>query len=411
MRLLFLSNFYPPASRGGYEEWCREAAEGLRAAGHEVQVLTSDFGAADLSEPDPTWVHRSLHLEMEFTTLRNAFQFFTGRGKREQENLTCLRELVESFKPEAAVVWGMWNLPRSVPALIEELLPGRVVYYMGDYWPSLPSQFNDYWEAPARTLLSNVPKALLRPVAQNILARDELPRLRLEHVLFPSKFMQREFERLGFTPRCTEVVYGAIETSPYLQLAAPRVSKDYISLLCVGRLVPQKGVHTAIEALEYLVRTLGIYNVKLTIVGSGEAEYTDRLHQMIQDENIAALVNFLPAQPKEALPGLYQQSDIFIFPSIWAEPFGRVIVEAMASGLPVVGTRVGGAVELLIENETALTFDPDDVVGLAQQLKCLIESPALRARLGSRGREAAVNRFDIQRMTAGIEAHVKKLVN
>ena len=76
MRILFLSNFYPPASRGGYEQWCQEVADGLRSKGHAVVVLTSDHGKSGLQTSDPAWVHRSLHLEMELASLKNAFQFY-----------------------------------------------------------------------------------------------------------------------------------------------------------------------------------------------------------------------------------------------------------------------------------------------------------------------------------------------
>lgn len=408
MKILFLSNFYPPASRGGFEEWCREVLEGLRARGHEVQVLTSNFGSAH--QPDPVWVHRELALEMEFSAFRNALQFFTSRKERERKNLACLRKHVEDFQPGAVLIWGMWNLHRSIPCLAEELSAGRVVYYMGDYWPALPGQLSEYWEAPARRWISNLPKSLLRPLARRILLREKPPAPRFEQVLFPSIFMQHEFERLGFSPKYSQVVYGAIDTGPYLKARDPRRSKGYCSLLYVGRLSQEKGVHTAIKALGHLVHTLDIRNVRLTIVGSGDPDLEDRLRQLVREEGISTLVAFMPAQPKERLPEIYHDADILIFPSIWAEPFGRVIVEAMASGLAVVGTCVGGASELLVEGETALTFLPGDPVGLAGQLRRLIVSPDLRDQLGGQSRQFVVNRFNLPNMTAGIESHLAKLV-
>ena len=410
MRILLLSNFYPPAGRGGFEEWCAEVLERLRVGGHDVRVLTSNFGVGTLG-PDPAWVYRELFLEMDFAALRNAFQFFTDRKKREMENLACFRRHLEIFQPEAVMIWGMWNLERSLACLAEELMPDRVIYYMGDYWPSLPGQFREYWNMPARRWFSNLPKSLLRPLAQSVLEREKTPVPKLERVLFPSTFMRQEFARLGFTPKVAEIIHGAIDTGSYLQSRDYSRSRDYCSILYVGRLSPEKGVHTAIEAMDYLVHRLDIHNVKLTIIGSGEHEYAEGLQQLVQDYEISGLVTFVPAQPKEKLPVIYREADILIFPSIWAEPFGRVIVEGMASGLAVVGTCVGGAAEMLVEGETALTFSPEDAVGLAGQLKRMIESPALRRQLGEQSRRFAVSRFDIQAMTAGIEAQLKKMVN
>lgn len=411
MRLLFLTNFYPPVSRGGYEQWCQEVTDGLRARGHDVLVITSTHGRNNAHSSDPTWVRRELRLEMEFASLQNAFQFFTNRKQRERESLAFLQGAVKTHKPDAVLIWGMWNFPRSLPAFSEKLMPGRVAYYIGDYWATLPSQFENYWKAPARNLITGLPKLVFKPIAQRILTRQEKTVLQFEHVLFPSTYMQNEFERKGISSKNAQIVYGAINTNPYLNSQEPSNQTGKTSLLYIGRLTHEKGVHTAIEAMGHLVREHSFANLHLTIVGDGEPEYVNYLYQLAEQEKVASFVNFMPVQPKETLPALYHQSDIFLFTSIWAEPFGRVIVEAMASGAAVVGTAVGGASEILIENKNALIFTPDDPVSLGQQLKRLIESPALRERLAIAGRQTAVEKFDIQRMTTEIESYLQTLIN
>jgi glycosyltransferase involved in cell wall biosynthesis len=219
--------------------------------------------------------------------------------------------------------------------------------------------------------------------------------------------MQNEFKQKGIVPTHAKIVYGAIDTQPYVN-SSPK-HDDGLSLLYVGRLSQEKGVHTAIQAVGTLVRDYDFKNIKLTIVGEGEPEYEVYLRQLVTQENVASFVTFIPAQPKETLPALYQQFDIFLFTSIWPEPFGRVIVEAMASGLVVIGTPVGGAVEILKANENALTFTPDDPISLAQQLRRLIETPALRKQLAKAGRETAIDQFDLHRMTNEIEAYLLAL--
>ena len=410
MRLLFLTNFYPPASRGGYEQWCQEVADGLLARGHDVLVLTSTYGRENLQSADLKWVRRELHLEMEIASLRNAFQFFTSRKKRELENLEILQGVVERHKPNAVLVWGMWNFQRSIPALAEKLMPGKVVYYMGDYWTTLPSQFENYWNAPARNFVTGLPKLILKPIAQWILRREKPPGLQLEHTLFPSGFMREELKRKGISSPNAKIVYGASDTEPYAG-QHDKKQKDNISLLYIGRLTHEKGVHTAIEAVEKLVHEHGINNIKLTIVGDGDSDYVRYLRQLVDEKYIASYVDFMPAQPKEALPAIYHSSDIFLFTSIWPEPFGRVLIEAMASGVAVVGTAVGGAAEILVENENALLFTPDDPTSLSDQLKQLIASPPLRERLAKAGRQIAVDKFDIRRMTTEIELYLQTLTN
>jgi glycogen(starch) synthase len=409
MKIMFLSNFYPPASRGGYEQWCQEVLDGLRSKGHDVRVLTSNFRKRQLPAPDPAWVHRSLHLEMELASLRNAILFFTHRTKHELENIHCVREFLKDFNPDAVLVWGMWNLHRSILAVVEERMAGRVVYYMGDYWPTLPNQFQNYWNTPARSFFTGIPKLFLKPVAHKILAQEKRPVLRLDRVIFPSAFMQDALKEKGVNPLHPKIIYGAIDTKIYLN-RHKKQSEDRLSLLYIGRLSEEKGVHTAIQAVGHLVRENGLKDIKLTIVGNGEPAYKAYLYRLADQESVAPFVDFVPAQPKEALPSFYKQTDIFLFTSIWPEPFGRVIVEAMASGVAVVGAPVGGAGEILAENVNALTFPPDDPVCLAERLQKLIESPELRKTLSKAGREIAVREFDMQRMTDEIEAYLEGLV-
>lgn len=410
MRVLAITNFYPPVGIGGFEQWCQEVTQGLRNRGNDFFVLTSTYRCDDLQEPDPPWVRRKLHMEMELTSFRNAFHFFVNRKQREQENLTFLREGIETYKPDIILVWGMWNMSRSLLILAEELMPGRVAYYMGDYWPILPSQFEDYWNAPPRNFITFLPKLLLKPIAQKILSREELPNLCLERVLFASRFLQDEFERKGIIPQNAEVVYGAIDTKPYLAENISLPKRNKVSLLYIGRLTREKGVHTAIEAVGALIWDYGFKNLQLTVVGDGDPEYVAALHKLVESRKITSYVTFLPAQPKESIPAFYQQSDIFLFTSIWPEPFGRVIVEAMVSGLAVIGTAVGGAAEILIEDENALVFTPDDPDSLSRQLKRLIESPSLQQKLRKTGREFARSRFHIQRMTDEIEEYLQRLM-
>ncbi len=297
MKVLFLSNFYPPQSRGGFEQWAREVAEELVRRGNQVRVLTSTYGRKTLPNSDPAWVRRELFLEMEFSSLKNALLFFTSRRKRKVANLARLEQAVREFAPDVILLWGMWNLPRSLPVLAEKLMHGRVAYYMGDFWPNLPVQFKNYWEAPARNGLTGLLKSVLKPLALNIVAGEEKLPLQMRYAIFPSEFMQSEFIRLGMAPEKSQIVYGAVDTAPYLKEPDCRDRNDAVSLLFVGRLEPEKGVHTTIQAMGHLVRTAGIPAVKLTILGSGEPAYEAHLHELAAQENVASLVTFLPAQP------------------------------------------------------------------------------------------------------------------
>lgn len=480
MRLLFLTNLYPPHGQGGYEEWCQEVATQLRQRGHEVLVLTSQHGDIDDGE-DITWVRRELHLEMELASLRNGFQFFTARQQRTKDNFDTLRSYVRRFRPDAIMVWGMWNIVRSLPILAEKLLPSRVIYYMGDYWPTLPSQFEFYWKAPAQHWYTRLPKSALGVFARLILASETLPHPEFEQVIFPTIFLRNELVKRGVQPKESVVIYGAADTAPYVRSQLPgqmdeadgdlvkatiaatheqtvsgtvrepiyaggsrsadsasvdtdladaglentpitaisaqpdtedpaKNDVETVTLLWVGRLRSDKGTHTAIKALGRIVHDYGLTNVELLIAGSGEPDYETFLQYLVRKQRLRDHVRFLGQLDKSELPALYQQADLFLFTSVWQEPFGRVLIEAMAAGTAVIGSKVGGAAEILIENENSLTYEPNDDQELAAQIVRLMRLPELRQQLAQRGTEVALEQFDIQRMVQEIESYVERVI-
>jgi glycosyltransferase involved in cell wall biosynthesis len=353
---------------------------------------------------------------MELVSLRNGIQFFTHRRQHERENLAILRSYINRFRPEGMVVWGMWNIVRSVPILAEALMPGRVVYYVGDYWPTLPSQFEFYWKAPAQYWYTQLPKAILGLAANYVLAQETVAKPNFERVIFPTLFMRNELIKRGMKPGESMVIYGAADTTPYLQCDCRggcnhrAANAGKITLLYAGRIRSDKGVHIAIKALGRLVQDYGFQNVELLIAGTGDRDYLTFLEYLVRRHRLEKQVTFLGGQEKEAMPALYHQADIFLFTSVWQEPFGRVLVEAMAAGVAVVGSTVGGTAEILRDNETALTYPAGDAEKLAAQVARLIESPELRQQIATAGKQVALERFDIQRMAMEIESYLEQIV-
>jgi glycosyltransferase involved in cell wall biosynthesis len=106
----------------------------------------------------------------------------------------------------------------------------------------------------------------------------------------------------------------------------------------------------------------------------------------------------------EELPAEYEDADVFVFPSVWDEPFGIPVAEAMAAGLPVVASRVGGIPEIVADGETGMLVEPDDASALAAALEQLVNDAELRARLGEAGRLRAAERFSWDRAAAAYRA-------
>ena len=158
------------------------------------------------------------------------------------------------------------------------------------------------------------------------------------------------------------------------------VSRSDPLLMFVGGDWERKGVPHVIEALSLLLRP----DVKLFIVGRGDEKFYSQLAEL---KLVRERITFVSG--KANIWEYYAASDIFVFPTMY-EPFGLVIVEAMASGLPVITSRVAGAADLIIDGVNGLLLRaPSDVNGLAAKIELLLSNAGLRKTMGERARETA----------------------
>lgn len=179
------------------------------------------------------------------------------------------------------------------------------------------------------------------------------------------------------------------------------------TLLQLGRLVPRKGIDNVIRALAQLRHEHRI-DAQLYVVG-GNSDMPDvqatpeigRLHGIAQELGVADNVVFLGRRGREYLSFLYHAADVFVT-TPWYEPFGITPVEAMACGLPVVGSAVGGIRTTVVDGVTGILVPPDDPPALAAALARLHDHPELRAAYGLAGQRRARASFTWQRVADGV---------
>ena len=404
MRILFLSNFFPPARPGGYTQWCHEVAERLARRGHTIGVLTSCYELAKAPASEQN-IFRLLHLEGDLNYYQ-PLHFFTRWKKQHQENLVVLEHTVKDFAPDLIFVWGMWALSKALPALAEELLPGRVVYYLSDYWPSALDMHTMYWQSPAQHGPMQAPKRVLSTVAMSMLAKEGQPDLKLKQVICVSARVRDLLVEAGLPVQHARVIHGGTDVERFMGIRTRDYASGHLKLLYAGQLVRHKGVHTAIEAMARLVNQQKLNQITLTLVGSGHPDYEAFLRDLVERERLQHFVTFDKPVSKDEMPAILQQFDVLIFPSIYEEPLARMTQEAMASGLVVVGTTTGGTKEILRDGETGLTFAPEDADGLAKQVTRLISDPDLCCRLAEAGRQTVLENFTLDKMVNDIEAYL-----
>ncbi len=421
MRILFLSNFYPPHAIGGYEQWCQEVADLLCARGHTVTVLTSRYGlppeqAMGAGEEKPAnqpTIIRTLHLQADLAYYQ-PIDFFWQRPQQERANRAELRRVIDQSQPDVLMVWGMWNLSHNLPYWAEQWLAGRVAYFISSYWPIDVDPHTQYWQLPTRRPLATWLKQPLRQIALAQLRCEAYPPpLRIENAVCCSHYVRDTLVQAGKLSEKAGVLLGGSDPAPFLQHArhdaAPinrTLGKQPLRLVYFGRLIHDKGVHTALEALDLLKQRGLVEQFHLTILGSGHPDYEAKLHQLVDAFGLSKQVEFIRQVPREEIPQWLGRFDCFVFTSIWPEPMARSVMEAMAAGLLVIGSEVGGQMEMLAHHQNALTFQAEDAAGLADLMREAGQDPTQRRRLAQAGQQMVLERFTLKRMADDLEAYL-----
>ncbi|MFH1319874.1 MAG: glycosyltransferase family 4 protein [Bacteroidota bacterium] len=160
----------------------------------------------------------------------------------------------------------------------------------------------------------------------------------------------------------------------------------------IGRLAYGKGQHLLIEAIHHL--NTQNYNVELLIVGEPTknegTQYLDHLNQLVTKYNLNDKVHFRPFTDKVEI--FYRAIDIFTLASK-SETFGTVTIEAMASGLPIIGTNTGGTPEILKYGGLGLLFTPGNMKELVNNITALLDDPSKMKALGESARKEAIEKY------------------
>lgn len=174
---------------------------------------------------------------------------------------------------------------------------------------------------------------------------------------------------------------------------------------CFGRLTEWKGQRVLIDALA------GLPQAHLVLVGGalfGESDYEASLREQVDRLGLGGRVHFLGH--RDDVPALMQAVDVVAHTSIEFEPFGRVIVEAMLSGCPVVASATGGVPELVEDGVSGLLVPPRDAPALASALQRVLNDNLFSARLTKAGRERALRDFTLERVVRQVEQVIREVV-
>lgn len=409
MRILVISNLFPPHAIGGYEERCRQCTEFLARQGHEVAVLTSNHTLPTVTDSDrfPFPVHRLLRVHGFFghpwLPIHKLFAL-------ESHNHRATATVLANFAPEVIHVWNMGGISKSLLHRLEAHA-APVVYDVSDHWIARSLRADvwlDWWNAEgsrARRLLRGMLAPLRRRI-DRIAPTAPVASLRFASGYFCSRFLRDLTASKGFPVHHFSVIYCGVPTDSFAHKSTFNPPRHF---LWVGRLAEDKDPLTPIRALA-LARQRTQLPLQLSLFGKGEPAFRAVLDAEVHALNLADAVHFRSAS-SDAMRGIYAQFDALIFSSNWGEPFALTPLEAMASHLPVIMCPDGGDAELLQHGHNAFGFTAASPDSLADAIAQFVSLPDAGQSVAHTAAAEVNARFSIASMSQLIEAALHAAVH
>jgi len=358
MRLLLINSEYPPIG-GGAGNASAHIAVQLEKMGHNVAVVTSRFGSLAHQEAQGNLTvyripslrarqDRSNPLEQILFIL--AASFWTVRWlPRFKPHVT----LAFFGVPSGAVAWllkRIYGIPYIV-SLRGGDVPGFRPYDFRHYHRLIASFLRIIWKHAAAVVANSNG---LRLLANAFDSRFDIP-----------------------------VIPNGVDLGWYTT-----AERDWSSprLLSVGRIVHQKGLDLAMRALGGLKELSWEWRI------AGDGPQMEVLQSLAKELGIDQRVTFLGWQSREQLMTSYQEANVFLFPSRH-EGMPNAMLEAMASGLPIIASCIAGSEELVVEGKTGFLVPSEDVEALREALQTMLASPALREQMGAASRQHAEENY------------------
>ena len=399
MRILAVNGFYPPYSITGYDLGCRDIVETLKGRGHEIRVLTSRYCYQDVPiEGDIyRWLQPNFRERLDWRSII----------LKELVNQTAFKRIGRDFAPEVALFFHPTYVSASLGLLAREMgIPSA--YYIANFWYLVYKK--DHWfrawpksAKGARAIRHFSRKYRLLPPSRP---------LHFGQAMFANRYLQILAEQVNLPMDGARVIPWGIDADRFSpgRTSAQKPRR----LLYVGQVRPDKRIDTAIQAMGILVNEHGRKDLSLTIVGydpwnpSPQAPSHKALRALIEKCGLQGKIRFTGWKPRQDMPSIYREHDIFLFPGTDEGISSLALLEAMASGLAVVGTLTHGHADILEDGKNALVFPRGDAVQCAQRVTRLLDDPVLYESIRTRARATIERGFRLENTVEAVEVTLKE---
>jgi glycogen(starch) synthase len=411
LKICFLSREYPPGKCGGIGAWTHEIATALARSGHEISVISlshNEHPTVDFEER--VWVHRVVPVwqpnrtEPALPSVAQVIKDYAYTVYDEVMRIQAIRGL-------DCVSCPIWDLEGIACLSDDSLLVslslhscfGLVLPYKKE-WRENKAYFEGHVEPMMRGEVWALERAGLVVANSAAIVKDieslygiEIPDEKVAHV--PHGIRPVEFKSTddGF---CSDELPDT-------------GSVPIVKVLFVGRFERRKGVDLALEAAARLLPRFP--QLRFDFVGEDDIPFDDdgpvsiKFKEKYAGEDWIANIMFHGYLCDAEVLECYRQCDIFIAPSRY-ESFGLILIEAMRFGKPCVSTRVGGMAEIVLDGETGILFDVDDLDALERGVEKLVESKSERLRLGQNGLNRFSELYTDSQMISNFEKAIRSLI-
>lgn len=387
MRVLCISNYYPPFFEGGYEISVKETMDFLSEQGHTIYILCGNKGVINDGEPAPEAIKANeAHRILQYIDYQHPK--FSNKHKVEKYNYSATIKALQSSEPDLVYFGNMKGLSIA-PVLAVQASKYPRVFDIGDIWP-------------AAYLLPGLKSMIYRSI------KRALPftiggKMILDPLIVPSSWMKAEFatnyksKSIHIVPR--GIALPQINTRPF---------NKPIRFVYAGRVEPLKGLELCIQAAgRVLAEHQDFY---LDIYGDVDEEYGNKCRELIKKLHLQDHFNFLGrfVDVGKILPNY----DVLLMPTMAKEAFGRIIVEAMAAGLIVIATDAFGPKEIISSNHDGFLFKRGSSANLASAILQVYQmKPAQLDKMRARARETVETKYEINLVKMRLLNILEKIVD
>lgn len=334
---------------GGVQEYALGLYDFLEGQGHHVEILTSGKPHKNTEKRNISYLGRSFEIPLFWTSASTPIVIMTGRSIKKflaEKKFDILHFM------EPSIIFNWQILLKSKAA--------NVLTFCSFHTGIRPLLLS---------LLKPIGKALNKKIKVKIAVSE--PASLYARKLYPNpyKVIPAGIDLSRFTPD------GRKENN---------FSDGKVNILFVGRLDERKGIFYLLKAFDDISKS---YSCRLIIAGDGPEK---KAAEQWVSENKAKNIHFLGYVENDRLPDIYRSADIFCSPATHGESFGVVLLEAMATGLPVVAFANKGYKEVMGDSNLGeFLVPPRDLKSLTSKLRCLVEDENLRQKLKQKGLEKA----------------------